>query len=83
MISPDSLGFYRVPGVVAMLVMVDDGGGLLDSVGSYRRVGVRTVVYCTGCTCTATLYSTVLSNSIYRVLYLLCLLYTSPSPRDA
>ena len=43
MISPNSLGFYRVPGVVAMLVMVDDGGELLDSVGTYRRIGVRTV----------------------------------------
>ena len=42
-ISPNSLGFYRVPGVVAMLLMVDDGGELLDSVGGYSREGARTV----------------------------------------
>ena len=42
-ISPDSLAFYRVSGVVAMLLMVDNGGELLDSVGGYSSLSVRTV----------------------------------------
>ena len=37
-ISPHSLAFYRVPGVVAMLLMVDNGGEMLDSVGGYSSL---------------------------------------------